>query len=468
MNTSRLTALVLLGMILCVVLGVLFPIAALKITARLLLVAYLVLEWRRMAVNARIMVGLSAVLTAASAQVLPDPMGMVVAALDSGAFLATFFANQFFLREAASSSPLVRRCSHFFVNQRPGRRYALLTLGSYLFGIILNLGVLSLLGIMIRQRNSLAAAGGHAEVKDARERRMVLALLRGFSVTPLASPLSVSLAVLLTALPNLHWSTILPLGLLSGAIVLGLGWLQDQAQAPRHLRHLAPAPSAPRDLPALAAVVGLVLLVFLTALAIEAALDVALSRAMLVSTPLVGLAWLARQYVEQGFGRAAALVRRRVVKRAVETFPAYRTEIGILSCAGFIGSLFIALVPPQSLSGLLTAPMVPPLLLPAALMLTVILPALAGINPIVTVTILASALQTASVLPIPGEVMALALISGWSLSVNSSPLTASAMLLGQLVGKPADTIVTRWNGPFTAVTFAALAALQAGLILLKT
>ncbi len=456
LRRSRLSALILLGMIACVLVYVLVPWEALRWVSRLLLIGYIAAEWSRIANNARVMVGLAALLTVwAAVAGIGDTTKVVASSLDTGAFFATFFANQFFLREAARTSKLVSRCSAFFVNQRPGRRYALLTLGGYLFGIILNIGVLSLLGIMIKQRNSLASAGGNAQIRDIRERRMVLALLRGFSITPLASPLSISLAVLLTALPELHWSSMLPLGIATGIIILGLGWLEDKLTAPTHLAHLVPPHEPTRDVAALLGVTGLVLLVFFTAMAFEVVLGVPLSRAMLVSTPLVGLVWLGRQYVDWGTKRGSLLVGRRVVRKAAETFPNYRTEIAILSSAGFIGTLFSALVPPEVLGNIITAPFLPPVVLPALAMFAVVVPALAGINPIVSVTILASALHSAPHLPIATESLALGLIAGWSMSINSSTLTASAMLLGELVGKPAKTIVLGWNGWFTLACFVA-------------
>jgi hypothetical protein len=455
---SRLPALLLLGMMAGVLADVVHPWEGLRWAARLLLVTYLVVEWRGMAANAKVMIGLALAMTAgAAAMGTADPGRVVTSSLDNGAFFATFFANQFFLKEAARSSPLVGRCSAFFVNQKPGRRYALLTLGGYLFGVILSIGVLSLLGIMIKQRNTLETAGGVEAVRDARERRMVLALLRGFSVTPLSSPLSISLAVMMTALPDLHWSTLLPLGILTGAIVLVLGWGLDRLTAPVHLRGLAPPVEAANDFGALAGVTGLVLLVFVAALAMEAALGVPMSRAMLVSTPLVGIAWLLRQYLGAGLVKGSAAAARRVVTEAAATFPLYRTEIGILSSAGFIGTLFTAMVPPEALGALITSPLLPPLALPTLAILSVAGPALFGVNPIVSATIIASALRATPNLPLPSEALALSLIGGWCLAINSSPLTASAMLMGDLVGRPSKAVVLGWNGKFALVVFAALA-----------
>jgi hypothetical protein len=264
------------------------------------------------------------------------------------------------------------------------------------------------------------------------------------------------MAVILAVLPTLHWTATLPLGMATAALLLSLGWLQDRLQAPRHLAALAPPMQGRRDVAALLGITGLVLLVFAVAVTVEGTVHIPLSRAILVSLPLVGLGWLLSQYLDYGLGLGARLAGRRLLRNAATTFPNYRTEIAILSSAGFIGTLFSALVPPEWLGGLLSAPALPPLILPFLAMLVVVVPGLLGVNPIVTVTVLASGLATLPILPIPGEVVAVSLMAGWSLAINSSALTASAMLLGEVIHKPAEVIVYRWNGPFTAVALGVL------------
>lgn len=448
----------LLGLlILCVLADALLSFEPLRQAARILLLAYVGLEWPRLPRNARVMVLVAVAMSAVVAATMAQPWPAFAQALDRGAFFATFFANQFFLRQAAQQSPLVHRCGSVFVNQRPGRRYLLLTIGGYLFGIILNLGVLSLLGVMIGKRNSLASAGGSEPVRAARERRMVSALLRGFAITPLASPLSIALAVMLTAMPSIDWQEVLPLGLATGALLLAGGWSFDRLTAPRHLRGVAPPVTPERNLRPLAEVAGLVLLVFGVAVAVELVGGIAMSRAILIAIPVVGLGWLALQKARAGTAGAMRLVGRQLRRRAVQIFPSYRTEISILAGAGFIGTLFSALLPPEALAAILAQNPTPAVLLPALAAVAVVVPSLLGVNPIVTVTILASALQTLPEPPMAPEVLAVSLMAGWSLSINCSPLTASAMLLGELVRKPAETVTLRWNGAFTAAMLVVVA-----------
>ena len=96
------------------------------------------------------------------------------------AFFATFLVALSLLRLPAYRSRLVRRCGESMLLQPPGRRYPIFSAGSALFGIILNIGVLNLFAGMIEKSNTLQAAQGRAWVQNARQRRMMLALLSGF------------------------------------------------------------------------------------------------------------------------------------------------------------------------------------------------------------------------------------------------------------------------------------------------
>lgn len=111
-----------------------------------------------------------------------EPWALFLASWRRGSSYAAFFLALTTLRDAAETSPLVRRCGHHLVAQPPGRRYAALTAGGHLFGITLSYGAIELLGAMVMRANTLEAAGGSAEVRAIRSRRMLLAIYRGFSV----------------------------------------------------------------------------------------------------------------------------------------------------------------------------------------------------------------------------------------------------------------------------------------------
>src|SRR5271157_2075315 len=112
----------------------------------------------------------------------PHPIARFLAAWQRGASYAAFFLALTTLRDAAETSPLVRRCGRHLVAQPPGRRYAALTAGGHVFGIILSYGAIELLAAMVMRANTLEAAGGSADIRAIRTRRMLLAIYRGFCV----------------------------------------------------------------------------------------------------------------------------------------------------------------------------------------------------------------------------------------------------------------------------------------------
>ncbi|MFD2442057.1 hypothetical protein ACFSS8_21775 [Paracoccus kondratievae] len=104
--------------------------------------------------------------------------------------------------------------------------------------------------------------------------------------------------------------------------------------------------------------------------------------------------------------------------------------------------------------------------MPAFFMLLVILPALVGMNPIMTVTILGAALAAAPATGLPTVVLALALISGWALAINTSPLTASSMVLADMVNRTPQEVTLRWNGRFALAAYVLLSGWFALLVVI--
>ena len=83
-----------------------------------------------------------------------DPLALFLAGWRRGASYGAFFFALTTLRDAAETSPLVRRCGQHLVAQPPGRRYAALTGGGHLFGIILSYGAIELLAAMVMRANT--------------------------------------------------------------------------------------------------------------------------------------------------------------------------------------------------------------------------------------------------------------------------------------------------------------------------
>ncbi|HZD25259.1 MAG TPA: hypothetical protein VE631_03285, partial [Alphaproteobacteria bacterium] len=253
-----------------------------------------------------------------------DPAAVAGKAARTGSYYATLFTAVGFLRAAAEGSPMIRRCGRHMMAQPPTRRYAALTLGANLFGLILSFGTLHLLGTMVKRANTLAAAGGDARVQAVRARRLFTAVLRGFAMSPGWSPLSISLAVSLSVTPGAHWEGVLPLAFVTAMALLALGWLMDVVTAPR-VRPRAPGPAGGGERWTVhLRLIALIAFIFVVAVVLEKALAIRLLDGVILSVPVIAVVWIALQGRRRGAAVALALTGRRIARQVREVFPTYR------------------------------------------------------------------------------------------------------------------------------------------------
>jgi hypothetical protein len=201
--------------------------------AGIAILAFLILEFPRQRRYAQVLflaltgIGLIGVAIAA------DPVTLFLSAWRRGAAYGAFFLALSSLRDAAETSKLVRRCGRHLVAQPPGRRYAALTAGGHLFGIILSYGAIDLLGAMVMRANTLLAAGGSEATRTLRTRRMLMAIYRGFAVMNCWSPLNLMTAVVSTAVPAAPMRLLLPIAFVASIGMAAIGWLEDRLSAVR-------------------------------------------------------------------------------------------------------------------------------------------------------------------------------------------------------------------------------------------
>lgn len=404
------------------------------------LITYLALEVRRMPFKGRAFLTLCVVLAATAEFLVPDPTATFATALTRAAFVGTLYAALGFLRDAAETSPAVRACGRFLAAQPPGKRYLALNAGGHVFGLILNFGVIPLLGAMV-----VASIGGDDSWRGKlRLRRMMTAINRGFGTILTWSPMTVSVAVVLSSLHGTTWAEMASYGLVSALAFTLLGWGLD--------RRLRP-PQAPREWPKppgswrlALPIVGLVLLVFAVGGAWTLATDIQLVLGIMTATPVIGALWLYLQLRDQSEEPAALALAKRLRRHLSRFFPSYRMEIALLSSAAFVGSLVAALLPPEVVKSALDAVPLPPWALVAALAWVIVALGQLGANPVLSVTILTGALPPPEVLGVPGAAVAVALCGAWSLTAATSPFSAATMVTGQMGGTTAAVVGRRWNG----------------------
>ena len=160
----------------------------------------------------------------------PEWLDIVARGLGAAAFIGAFFAALSTLRNVAQTCPAIQRAGTFLAGQRPGRRYAALTVGGQAFALLLNYGSLQLLGALAMAN---AKTEPNSEIRGHRIRRMLLAIQRAFISTLPWSPLSYSMAISTSVIPDTNWAQAMVPGLVTSCILAGIGWGLDTAFKPR-------------------------------------------------------------------------------------------------------------------------------------------------------------------------------------------------------------------------------------------
>lgn len=402
---------------------------------------YLVLQAPRLKRLAWIHLSFGAAAAIAAVILLDSPGAALMEGLGRSAFIAALFVALGVLREAAQISPAVLRAGRMLVHQPPGRRYIAITAGSALFGAILNFGTLNLLGGMIEQSNTLQAARGIEEVRLTRQRRMLTAMLRGFSTIMFWCPLTVAFAIVTATVPGAEWPPLVLWGGFATIAVMALGWAIDRLTMTR--RRL-PVQADPFLVSRLMPLIGLIALVFVLAVMVEETTGGQLIHGVILVVPLIAIAWLITGHEVAG--------ARRLGHYLVVDGPGIREEIAILGNAAFLGTVIAELVPPAALQTLLGPDGVPAMLLPVAALWLVVGFGQLGANPLLTATVIATLVGNAPSLDYNGTAMGLGLVMGWGLTVGSSPAAAATMIVGRFSNHSAAWIAHHWNGLHTLLS----------------
>ena len=420
--------------------------------AGLFLLLFLALEWPRQRRYARLVLlgfsaagGLGIVLAARHGVA---PLGVFVAGWRRGAALAAFYFALGALRDAAETSPLFRRSGRHLVAQPPGRRYAALTVGGHLFGLILSYGAIDLLGAMVSRARAEGPAG------TLRARRMMLAINRGFCTVNAWNPLNVMTAVVTTAVPAAPMRVLMPLGLGVALVMMALGWAEDRWRW-RGERERVPAPVAAGGWAEPLRLIGLVGLVMVLAEAANAVLGGGVIAAVTLVVPLVALIWVGVQTLG-GIARLgpipgapalpAWLFRRG--RRFIARAPAFRAEALVLGASGFMGVALGGALPGGGLAPHLGG--LPPLVIPFAVPPLLMLTGQIGLNPIAVVALIGAAIPAPAALGVAPAALAFACMLGWALAVSVTPMSASAITTARWLHVSPWRVSTVWNAGFAA------------------
>ncbi|RFC63171.1 hypothetical protein DYI37_13440 [Fulvimarina endophytica] len=413
--------------------------------------AFLVLAFPGATWSRRMFVCIGAGLAVIAIFTRGDWQDLIRAALGQGAFIATFFVALATLRSPAALSPAILRCGEYLASQPPGRRYMALNAGGHLFALILNYGSIQLLGGLTE---SIAGREPNKELGEIRNRRMLLAVQRGFCASLLWSPLAFAMAITTAIVPGATWSAAALFALGNAVVFSVIGWALDTIVKPKYS---GPRPERRdpdgtiRDLKPL---ILLLTIIFSGVGIIELATGLKVVTVVMVFIPLIALGWLMIEAKESE--RPGAQVRAEVERMAFVEIPSYRSEIVLLIMAGIIGSLGASLAVPLLQRSGLDLSTLPIWLIIAAPVWLIPLFGQIGMNPILSVSLFAPILPNPEVIGVSPVAVVCAITAGWSLAGITSPFTATTMLVGRLGHTTAFRVGAFWNRAFFLVAASAL------------
>lgn len=415
------------------------------LTVPLLLLLAGQVSWKR-----RIFFAIGLALVATAFLFRSDWLEITEAALHSASVIVAFFSALATLRFAAASSPAIQTCGRFLAQQKPGRRYAALTVGGQLFGILLNYGALGLLGSLAEANARLET---NAEIRSHRIRRMLLAIQRGFVSTLPWSPLAFAMAISTSLVPGATWADAVAPCLGSGLILAGVGWALDTIFKPR-----LSVPAQPRTNPdgtwlSLWPLLALLAILIASVGAFQMLSGVRTIGVVMLVVPVLSLIWIA---VQNSDDRPLGSMVERAVSYVSNDLPNYRSEIVLLMMAGFIGTLGSRLLSPLVAASGIDLSAIPGWQILVAIVWIIPLTGQIGMNPILSVTLLAPLLPDAAAMGVSPADVIVAITAGWALGGASSPFTATTMLIGSLGGVSAFHVGLRWNGAYLLICGVAL------------
>ncbi|MDF2367116.1 hypothetical protein [Sneathiella sp.] len=367
------------------------------------------------------------------------------------------------LREPAFRSQLLQAAGNIIVRQRQGRRVLMLLLGSHLFGLMMNMGSVVLLGSIASSRDREKATAGHRYSQQ----QSALAIIQGFVTTMLWSPLSLALVVVLSQVPGVTSSMITPFGLLGVLLLFTLSFAVSQLEV--WLRHNSPELVSERTegadvrgsryfLKILMRVILLVVAIFSVITVLSLVASVPVPVAVTLAIPVITLVWL----MIQSHGDIAVCFRGPVANAIFRTLPSQSSEVGILLVAGFMGPVLVALMPSADINAFLQSHHTSPGMIVLAAFFAIVAGGVLAVNPLISVTIALGVLADPLALGINPLLLALSILVAWAIASALSPYTGVTIVTASMFGVKSTTLALVWNRLFGIIAL----TVCAGVILI--
>ena len=390
--------------------------------------------------------------------------------LSRSAYLASFILLMALLREGALASPSILEVGTFLTRQPASRRFMALFCGGHFFGVLINIGALSLLSPIIQRgvRAGLPQGAPLDDISQVRERRQISAALRGFSWFLVWAPTAVTQAIMPTLMSGIDAVRLMLTGLCLALIMSVVSWAEDAVRWRGFRKRLLaegrlPMASATRFPVREGLSLGCVCLcLFGFSIMFMTLFHVSIVTGVMLTAPLVVGVWV---FVQQPDGHPAPRLaaKNRLDTIAFETLPGYFREVVFIACAGFIGTLAAKLVAAEYVADAIGLADLPGWQVMWALTIVVWAFGQIGLSPITMAVFLASLVSELPNMPIDMTMAALAIATGTAVCSTGAPFSSGPLMLARATGYSAFTLTWRWNGTYTLIAIGVLGLIYAVL-----
>lgn len=419
-------------------------IGGVKMMADIAVVAlglFVILEWRNLPRLARFFSAGAVLAVLAVVWLKPEATGQMLAAMRQSTTFACLLAMLGVLRYPARRSRLVNRAALWLVSRKPRHAYTALSFGGHFLSLLFNVGILPLIGDMIRK-----AGEGFGEGELGRE--MMLGGMRGMSLMTIWSPMGLGFAIVTTSTVGLDPVMFLFLAFAAAMALLVVNCMttepvetKDNPQRDAGADDLSVAP--------LLQILFACLLLMVATVLLHTVLSVSFVVATILVLPLFSAAWLVLE-TDDGGGPLVATLNAGL-RGIFATLSDMRTEATFFAAATLIGAamtIFISAIP-----GWTRVANSGDFGLPILLLCLIAIPATAAAAiPHTIVVVLVAQLFGHSPLGAAHPMaLALTLTIGWSLAIAVSPISATTLITSAQAGVKSHVVGLVWNRRYVLI-----------------
>jgi hypothetical protein len=323
--------------------------------------------------------------------------------------------------------------------------------------VLFNLGLVSILTPLIQK--GIEQDRGNPSLMKLREQRQITAMLRGFAWCVVWSPTAIApLAVfeLIDGISRQLWTAY---GIVFALVMFGLGWAEDQWR----FRDIKRQPSSSDIIPFPTSAFlqfGLILtILFGMAVILSLLFDDSIVFGLLISCPLVMLGWLYQQTKNKPRKERFPAFVKRLDEISFVALPKNHQIMITLAASGFIGRIGAGMIPAENLANTLGLYVMPDYLFLSLLSIAMIPVSYLGVSPIMMAVFFGSILGALPLLPADPTLVALAISSGWAVSMTTSPFATVVLMISRLNNISPLLLTLRWSGIFSALALCLISAM---------